>query len=43
MQYYIGKNSWGSGWGQNGFFQIARSWPSKPNMCGIASAAVYPV
>lgn len=43
LSYYIAKNSWGSNWGQNGFFQIARKWPNNSNMCGIASMCIYPI
>lgn len=33
------KNSWGAGWGNNGFFKISRG----NNMCAIAQCNAYPL
>lgn len=39
QDYYTVKNSWGTEWGMDGYFLIARN---KNNMCGVASYASYP-
>jgi cathepsin L len=38
--YFLVKNSWGTGWGIQGFIQMARG---KNNNCGIATQAAYPI
>ncbi|OXA52382.1 cathepsin L1 [Folsomia candida] len=40
--YYIIKNSWGSGWGENGYIRIVRNKGSSLS-CGIPTYANYPV
>jgi len=38
--YYIIKNSWGTGWGLNGYIAMARN---HNNMCGVATMACYAI
>jgi len=40
QEYWIVKNSWGTVWGDEGYFKIVKS---AKNMCGIATQACYPV
>jgi len=40
--YWTVKNSWGSKWGESGYFRIKRV-SSGPGVCGINQKASFPI
>ena len=40
--YWKLKNSWGTSWGEKGFFRLARTDKSGPGICGLLEEPSYP-
>ncbi|CAH1419302.1 unnamed protein product [Lactuca virosa] len=41
--YWLVRNSWGSGWGEEGYIRLKRNVEETTGKCGIATLASYPV
>lgn len=41
-KYWIAKNSWGTGWGEDGYIYLARDVGDPRGLCGIATYPSYP-
>lgn len=43
QDYFIIKNSWGAGWGENGYIRMRRNTGKPEGLCGINKMASYPI
>ena len=41
--HWVIKNSWGEGWGEDGFFRLAKESKSPEGACGVHKAASFPL
>ncbi|KAE8656368.1 Senescence-associated protein 12 [Hibiscus syriacus] len=42
-KYWLVKNSWGTGWGENSSMRLERDVAAKEGLCGVAMKASYPI
>jgi KDEL-tailed cysteine endopeptidase len=41
-KYWLLKNSWGTSWGEKGFFRVKRDTTTSPGVCGVLQQSSYP-
>ena len=41
--FWIIRNSWGTNWGEKGYFRVARQSKDGPGICGILKMSSYPI